>query len=414
DWSPDGRFLAVVDKSSPNEPFAIFMVSLADGKKSRLTSPPARTIGDSNPAFSPDGKTVSFIRAPSSGVGDVYAIPAAGGEPQRVTFDNRYILSQAWAPISNVIVFSSGRTGGQNLWWVPTTSGLGKTTPKRLAGIGENASEANFSRDGRHLVYSQFFEDANIWRVLLGSNRSVRVQDKVISSTQYDSSPQFSPDGRKVTFRSNRAGNHEIWISDRDGGNAFQLTNFGGPLTGTPRWSPDGRWVAFDSRPEGQPDIYKIAAEGGPPQRMTDEPSEDVVPSWSRDGTWIYFASNRSGSLQVWKVPAEGGSKVQVTHGGGFAAFESADRKFLYYSKGRSVSGLWRLPLAGGPEEPVLSDLKPGFWGYWEVVRDGIYFVDQTAPGGSAEICFFDLATHRRSRITAIAATPAIADSAFA
>ena len=54
----------------------------------------------------------------------------------------------------------------------------------------------------------------------------------------------------------------QIWVADSDGKNPFQLTNFGGPLTGTPRWSPDGLWVAFDSRPEGQPDIFVIASEG--------------------------------------------------------------------------------------------------------------------------------------------------------
>ncbi len=85
---------------------------------------------------------------------------------------------------------------------------------------------------------------------------------RLIVSTQYDSSAQYSPDGKLIAFRSSRSGSNEIWIASAAGGSERQLTNFNFGLTGTPRWSPDSREIAFDSRPEGQPDILRSAWKG--------------------------------------------------------------------------------------------------------------------------------------------------------
>ena len=180
-----------------------------------------------------------------------------------------------------------------------------------------------------------------------------------------------------------------------DGSGLVQLTHFNS-VTGTPRWSPNGQQIAFDSGVGGNVDIFVVDARGGSPHRLTSEPSIDCVPSWSRDGHWIYFASNRSGSGQVWKMPSAGGPAVQVTQHGGFAAFESPDGKFLYYAKGLTVPGLWRIPTQGGEEIEIITSLEAGYWGYWAVVEKGIYYLDLKKPPG---INFFDIASHRVSRV---------------
>jgi dipeptidyl aminopeptidase/acylaminoacyl peptidase len=195
-------------------------------------------------------------------------------------------------------------------------------------------------------------------------------------------------------FVSDRSGSDEIWVCESDGSDPAQLTFLEGTVGGSPSWSPDGQQIVFDARPAGNSDIYVISIEGGKPRALTLEPSHDVMPSWSRDGRWIYFCSNRSGDFQTWKMQAAGGPAVQVTRQGGFEAFESAGGELLYYTKGRGRGGIWQLPVAGGEERQVPELLDAGYWRYWAVLDDGIYFV---APVTSARpaIKFFNFATQR-------------------
>jgi Tol biopolymer transport system component len=406
DWSPDGEFLAAADKARPDEPFRIVLIRVQDGVKTAVTMPPDRVIGDMSPAFSPDGKSIAFLRALATGITEVYVAPREGGPPRRVTSDNRNARSIAWTPDGRWIVFASDRRRNSALWRVRASGG----EPERVAVVGENSTDAMFARDGR-MAYAQLFRDGNVWRVGTdGSGPPV----KVISSTQYDSSAQYSPDGSRVAFRSNRSGSNEIWVADSGGRIPVQLTHYAGPLTGTPRWSPDGMSIAFDTRVQGQADIYAVSSIGGTPRRVTMSEAEDIVPSWSRDGAWVYFASNRTGAWQVWRAAAAGGSEEQVTTNGGFAGFESPDGHYFYYAKGRGEPGLWRKRLPGGVEEAVLPQLKRGFWGLWAIVEAGIYFADQSAPGGPGEILYYDLASKKTRLVSKTEKPLAVTDSGLA
>lgn len=405
DWSPDGEFLATVDKSRPEDPFHIVLVRAGTGAKRTLIDPPDKVIGDMSPAFSPDGKSVAFLRALSSGIADVYIAPAAGGPARRVTSDNREVTSLAWSQDGRWIVFASMRRRNSALWRVRASGG----DPELVPGIGENTTDPVFARDGR-MAFTQLFSDANVWRIDVEGKEP---PERVISSTQYDSSPQYSPDGSRIAFRSNRSGSNEIWVSDSSGRIPVQLTHYAGPLTGTPRWSPDGMTIAYDTRPDGQADIYAVSSNGGTPRRVTQSAAEDVVPSWSHDGAWIYFASNRTGVWQVWRAASGGGSEQQVTFGGGFAAFDSPDGAYLYYAKGRSEPGLWRKALPSGAEEPVLPKLKPGFWGLWDVTERGIYYGDQPGSGPPGGIFFYDLQSRKTRQVARTEKPLAVTDSAF-
>jgi dipeptidyl aminopeptidase/acylaminoacyl peptidase len=158
-------------------------------------------------------------------------------------------------------------------------------------------------------------------------------------------------------------------------------------------------------RPAGNADIYVMSAEGGRPHPLTSEPSHDVMPSWSRDGRWLYFCSNRGGSFQIWKVPAVGGEATQVTREGGFEAFESPDGTLLYYTKGRGPGGIWQVPVAGGEERQLPELLDAGYWRYWAVLGDGIYFVSP-APSARPALKFFSFATRRVTRLGVLERDP--------
>ena len=227
-------------------------------------------------------------------------------------------------PDSKEILFSARGS----LWRLATAE---QGAPARLPFVGEDGLMPVVSRpqSGRppRLIYVRSSTDRNIWRLQTPAPGVPRPSLPVvsISSTRDDEGAQFSPDGQRVVFGSNRSGENEIWLADPDGANAVQLTSMSAEGTSTPRWSPDGRTIAFNSNLEGQQEIYVVPAGGGKPSRLTSHEANDIQPSFSRDGGWIYFASGRSGEFRIWKVPVSGGDAVQVTRNVGVAALEAPD-----------------------------------------------------------------------------------------
>jgi len=398
DWSTDGKYLAFPDAANPSDASQIFLLSLDTLEVHPVTSPPAGILGDSSPAFSPDGKSLAFVRD-TLDVREIYVLPLSGGSPAQITFDHADIQGIAWTPESDKLIFSSSRRGTTSLWSVSRTGG----TPQRLpiAGAGWAVRPA-LSRKGNRLTYTSVNYSASISRASITSDHKINLPlERFISSTGLEEGPQYSPDGKHIVFQSTRTGYYEIWRADADGSNPIQLTHFSKNLTGTPRWSPDSRWISFDSRPAGHSHVFVINAEGGQPRQVTQGDSENGVASWSMDGRWLYFASNRSDSWQVWKITPEGKSLTQITQQGGFAALPSLDGKFLYYAKGRDVPGLWRVRVDGGPadgrEETKLLDGPPvGGWGYYAVTSDGIYYPDMPGPGKPG-VYFYSFATQTSS-----------------
>ncbi len=73
--------------------------------------------------------------------------------------------------------------------------------------------------------------------------------------------PVWSPDGTRIAFQSNRDGNAEIYVMNRDGSGIRRVTNH--PLSDTtPTWSPSGNQIAFTSDRSGSPQIYVVDVDG--------------------------------------------------------------------------------------------------------------------------------------------------------
>lgn len=402
-WSPDGKTLAFSDRTAPGNNFGIFLLSLDTLERKQFTSAPETALGDSYPSFSPDGKTLAFIRTTKESA-DVFTVPVSGGTPTQITNEKHItLLGLAWTEDGKEIVY-----GGFGMWAVPAKGGASRTIlPVRFA--------SSISIHGNKLVFSQHEYEENIWKVGLAGAQARELPTKAFESTRADEGPRYSPDGKRVAFQSTRSGNYEIWVSDADGSRPLQLTKYEGPLTGSPRWSPDGQRIIYDSRPNGNADIFVINANGGNPQQLTTDRSDEVMPSYSRDGRWIYFASDRGGSWNVWKMPSIGGPATQVTKLGGFTPIESSDGKYIYYAKSFSDCGIWRVPVQGGAEEAVIDDLPPGMYGYWTLMKDGIYYVaaeysasvdmPNMAPP-VAILNFYSFSTRKKSKLISLQGSP--------
>ncbi|HEX9892405.1 MAG TPA: protein kinase [Gemmatimonadales bacterium] len=408
-WCPDGTCLVVTDSPGEGHPNALFAFSLESAERRQLTHPQPPAGGDSHPAVSPDGRWLVFRRMAGLFVGELYRLPlgpgvTAAGEPERLTLAALNAEHPAWMPDSKEILFSAK----SSLWRLSVS---GENAPARLPFVGDYGLMPAVSRPqpGRplRLVYIRSFLDGNIWRVETAAPGATASTPPVvaISSTRLEDMPQFSPDGRRVAFTSDRSGNWEIWLTDPDGANAVQLTSMGAVAAGYPHWSPDGQQIVFHSNVDGQWEVYLVPAAGGKPRNLTSHPAHDAKPRFSRDGKWVYFNSARTGEQHqsVWKVPASGGSAVQVATGAGYAPQESPDGESIYYVEAiDKPSPLWRLPRSGGAPVKLLEGI---LLANFAVLTGGIYYIDQPSgqvgthyvdqPTGETRLRYFDFATRK-------------------
>lgn len=180
-----------------------------------------------------------------------------------------------------------------------------------------------------------------------------------------DTSPVWSPDGRKIAFVSQRDGNRDIYVMDTDGQNVANLTRHpaddwmpawspdgrqlafasfrdgsweiyvmntacittpetcpdnltqitaNGSGSMSPVYSPDGKRIAFNSKANGNWDIYTMTASGTDIRQITTDPGNDLAPAWSPDGARIAFESNRDGNVEVYVVSANGGAAQNISN----------------------------------------------------------------------------------------------------
>ena len=401
-WAPDSKWIVCPVPSASEGIWSLYLFSVETGEKRKLTSPPTEPPGDTAPAFSPDGRTLAFVRQSYAGPrSNFYLLRLGEGyrpleEPRRVRLDNPANIGAAWMPDGKEIVFASS-TG---LWRMAASK---PDTLRRLPFGPDNAVAPAISRMGNRLAYSVGRFDPNIWRIDL-RERGHKPDAPVpfISSTQMERTPAYSADGKRIAFQSDRSGATEIWVCDADGSNAVPLTSFGGPVVQAPTWSPDSQNIAFQAEPGGNPDIYVINANGGKPRRLTTEPCIDMWPYWSRDGQSLYFVSDRGGTQEIWKMPAGGGKAVQVSRDAGAdLPRESPDGRFVYYSKGWPFAQtVWRMPATGGVRTKVLDAVHPH--GLWTVGKEGIYFFTVPDKKGHSDLSLYEFATEKTRKILTI------------
>jgi Tol biopolymer transport system component/serine/threonine protein kinase len=381
DWSADGQWIAVSPSSAANldRSLGVTLISTQTGERRELLKQAPELAESAGGRFAPDGRRLVFLKMRGA-FGQLYVANLSDSmmlaeRPRQVVPDDAQ--SPAWTADSNEIIFMRGFSSSNGaLARVPANGG----SIRKISGLGYTAGPIGIARKGGRMAFSRGGIDFDIWRL---DTRGEEAPRKWVASTLFDTAGEYSPDGKRIAFSSNRSGPREIWVCNADGSSAAQLTHFGGPITGTARWSPDGRWIVFDSRPRGNPDVFVISAEGTGLRRLTDRPGSDektnrhgmFQPSWSADGKWIYYSTDTSGRFEVWRMPWTGGPAEQVTKNGGSSAYPDRNGEWIYYLSG--LTGPLRRIRSDGSGDGIVVDSEIALLQY-SAIPGGVYFVSSS------------------------------------
>ena len=377
-WSPDSKSLAFWSNRGGGS--HILVISL-DDLHTQVVDPDLHCWDMASPSFSPDGKKLAFVCSSSVAVYGIYELPLPGQSPRPLTSMMGYFRGLTWSADGTGIVFSNDSGDGGSLWQVKLDGSLVKLP------FGEEGSNPSVSSKGNRLAYVRGWKTVDIWRVDLTSQPAQNTATKLIYSTRIQRVPQYSPDGKKIVFESDRSGTHEIWLADADGNNLIQLTRFNGPQTGAPSWCSDGHRVAFDSRASGSSGIYIEDVGERLPRQVKTGMRNLAVPTWSEDCQWL-LASD--GHDNLYRVPAKGGPASRIDTRGSWFSVVRDGRMFFNVKETNGVA-LWSKPINAGEAEPVKDMPRLDAAESWTVTVRGIYFTSSSSTPST--INFYDFAT---------------------
>ena len=222
---------------------------------------------------------------------------------------------------------------------------------------------------------------SNIYSVRPDGNGLVRLTN----TSAFDLCPDYSRDGRLITFCSNRSGSFQIWAMNADGSNVHMVTN--GNRFIFPDYSPDASKIAFSgtaSAADVNQNIYVINANGTGLQQLTTD-GNNQFPTFSPNGKKIAFVSDRTGVEQVWVMNADGSNQTQISHSGvkeDQLPDWSPDGHKIAFAQGNTGSGrIWVMNADGSNPVQLTSGPGDDFGTAWSPDGQKIAFVRDFANG---------------------------------
>jgi Tol biopolymer transport system component len=281
-WSPDRRkllFSAHVSRSTaPCDSYCgkeIFVINADGSGLRRLTR---NTVADWEPAWSPDGQKIAWIRSDGTGA-DIFVMNADGSDQQNLTPKPGNRGEPRWSPDGRAILFTAvppGQPPSASGWpyndvYVMNADGSGQRNLTHTPETGE--FNPTWSPDGQHLAFSRLSPPGEVRIIVMNADGSAKhaVTPKLAHTGDgwITVTAAWSPDGRRIAFDYHYA----IYVVNADGSGLRRLTRnaFEGPS-----WSPDGRKLLFvrarhqKSRPTWQGgDLWVMNADGTGQRNLT-------------------------------------------------------------------------------------------------------------------------------------------------
>ena len=257
----------VVYQSNVNGNWDIFEYNLETKTEKQLTQ---STAHEENPSYSPDGKKLLYTSTEEDHreveyerkLRDIYVMDLETKRSLNLTTNGADDWAPSYSPQGKLIVFISDRA---DLREVP--------------------------------FYKRF---GNVYLM----ENDGRFQMQLCDTSANDGSPCIAPGSREdngtIYFDSDCSGSKAIYSMDFKGGNLRQITFNPQANDATPSVSPSGDKIAFISDRDGNYEIYMMNRDGSAQQRLTSNPADDLHPVFSPDGQKILFHSNRSGSYDLY------------------------------------------------------------------------------------------------------------------
>ena len=305
------------------------------------------------PALSPDGRMLTFIRGPKTFItsGQVYVKMLPSGEPVQLTHDDRIKMSPVFSPDGSRIAYTvQGRIwdtwavpvlGGEPRLWLPNASGLGWIDKSKLL-FSEIKDQrlhmaivtSDESRAGSHDLY-------------------VPPHERGMAHRSYP-----SPDGKRmlVVEMDARGAMVRCRLAPLDGSSAGQQV---GPPSGSctfAAWSPDGEWMYFTSNSGGAFHTWRQRFPDGQPEQITSGPTEEEGLAMAPDGRSFITAVGLTQS-SIWLHDGRGERQISLEGYAFGPKFTPDGKRLLYQVRKGAASELWVAELDSGRSEPLL----PGF-----------------------------------------------------
>jgi Tol biopolymer transport system component len=317
-WSPDGkRVVFTVDEA------AIDAVTVETGSRETLIPATGDVVLDAHevkvygPAFGPDGKTVSYVKV----FRDTAALMLGD---KKISDDGEDVFGFApnWRGTGDVLYTADGRIRRRQASGVtdlPLTASVHVVAKRDYRHRVRNLDSRDsrdvkgiaspvVSRDGEQVA----FRALNTIYLLPATGGRPK---PVVSDGFFNSDPDFSPDGTKLVYASDKEGTADLWLYDITAGTSSILTELPGAQT-APRWSPDGKKIAYNDE-DGA--MWTIEVGSKKVQQVAPKMFMPGRPSWSADGTVLTRAAVkpfskrfREGTSQILLIDLHGGAMKYV------------------------------------------------------------------------------------------------------